>query len=79
MARTGDLAGAKREVQAMQELRAALAKSNQSYWADRIEEQMLAVSGCVALAEGTRDEALKLMGGRRCRVAATVLGCRGDR
>ena len=61
MARSGDLAGAKREVQAMQELRAALEKSNQSYWADRTEEQMLAVSGWVALAEGTRDEALKLM------------------
>ncbi len=63
MARTGDLAGAKREIQAMQELRAALEKSNQSYWADRTEEQMLAVSGWVALAEGSRDEALKFMRG----------------
>ena len=61
MARTGDLAGARREVQAMQELRAALEKSSQSYWADRTEEQMLAVSGWVAQAEGSRDEALKLM------------------
>jgi tetratricopeptide (TPR) repeat protein len=63
MARTGDLAGAKREIQAMQELRAALEKSNQSYWADRTEEQMLAVSAWVALAEGSRDEALKFMRG----------------
>jgi tetratricopeptide (TPR) repeat protein len=63
MARTGDLAGAKREIQAMQELRAALEKSNQSYWADRTEEQMLAVSGWVAFAEGSRDEALKFMRG----------------
>jgi tetratricopeptide (TPR) repeat protein len=61
MARGGDLAGAKREIQAMQELRAALEKSNQSYWADRTEEQMLAVSAWVALAEGKGDEALKLM------------------
>ena len=61
MARTGDAAGARREIQAMQELRAALEKSNQSYWADRTEEQMLAVSAWVAQAEGTRDEALKLM------------------
>ena len=61
MARSGDLAGAKGEIQAMQELRAALEKSNQSYWADRTEEQMLAVSAWVAYAEGKRDEALKLM------------------
>ena len=61
MARSGDLAGAKREIQAMQELRTALEKSNQSYWADRTEEQMLAVSAWVAYAEGTRDQALKLM------------------
>src|SRR6266705_1397513 len=61
MARRGDLAGAKREIQAMQELRATLEKSNQGYWADRTEEQMLAVSAWVALAEGTRDQALKLM------------------
>src|SRR6202007_3207557 len=42
-------------------LRTALEKSNQSYWADRTEEQMLAVSAWVALAEGTSDQALKLM------------------
>jgi tetratricopeptide (TPR) repeat protein len=61
MAKSGDLAGAKGEIQAMQELRAALEKSSQSYWADRTEEQMLAVSAWVASAEGKRDEALKLM------------------
>jgi len=61
MARSGDLAGARREIQAMQELRTELEKSNQGYWADRTEEQMLAVSAWVANAEGTRDEALKLM------------------
>ncbi len=61
MARSGDLAGAKREIQAIQELRSALEKSNQSYWADRTEEQMQAVSAWVALAEGARDQAVKLM------------------
>ena len=61
MARSGNLAGAKQEIQAMQDLRTALEKSNQSYWADRTEEQMLAVSAWVALAEGTSDQALKLM------------------
>ena len=61
MARSGDLAGAKGEIKAMQDLRTALEKSNQSYWADRTEEQMLAVSAWIAYAEGTRDQALKLM------------------
>ena len=61
MVRSGDLAGAKREIQALQELRAALEKSGQSYWADRSEEQILAVSAWVALAEGTREQAVKLM------------------
>src|SRR5215475_8806869 len=61
MARSGNFARAKREVQAMQDLRAALEKSSQSYWADRTEEQMLAVSAWVAQAEGNREQALKLM------------------
>jgi tetratricopeptide (TPR) repeat protein len=61
MARSGDLAGAKREVQALQEVRSTLEKSNQSYWADRSEEQMLAVSAWVALADGARDQAVTLM------------------
>ena len=61
MARSGDVAGARREIQAMQDLRSVLEKSNQSYWADRTEEQMLAVSAWVARAEGAREQAGKLM------------------
>ena len=61
MARSGDAAGAKREIEEMQALRGALQKSDQSYWADRTEEQMLAVSAWVALAEGNRAQAEKLM------------------
>jgi tetratricopeptide (TPR) repeat protein len=61
MARSGDAAGAKREIEAMQALRGALQKSDQSYWADRTEDQMLAVSAWVALAEGNRAQAEKLM------------------
>src|SRR5262249_41977030 len=57
MARSGNLAGARGEIQAMQELRAALEKSNQGYWADRTEEQMLAVSAWTAQAEGKADAA----------------------
>ena len=61
MARAGDLGNAKGEIEAMKTLRAALEKANQSYWADRSEEQILAVSAWVALAEGANDQALKFM------------------
>ena len=61
MARTGDLAGARAEVEAMQALRTRLEKSDNSYWADRTEEQMLAVSAWVAFAEGNMDRAEEFM------------------
>ena len=61
MARSGDVIGAKREIAEMKTLRSTLEKSNLSYWADRTEEQMLAVSAWAALAEGAREEALKFM------------------
>ena len=50
MARSGDLAGARAEIEAITTLRAALEKSNQSYWADRSEEQILAISAWIALS-----------------------------
>ena len=46
----------KQEIQALQELRTALQQVNQSYWADRTEEQRLAVSAWVAQAEGHRSK-----------------------
>lgn len=61
MARSGDLAGAKAEIEIMQGLREKLEKSNNSYWADRTEEQMLAVSGWIALAENDKGQAEKFM------------------
>jgi tetratricopeptide (TPR) repeat protein len=61
MARTGNVAGAKAEVEAMKAARAALERVNDSYWADRTEEQMLAVLGWIALKEGARDQAVKFM------------------
>jgi len=57
MARSGDLAGAKAEIEAIKALRAALEKSNQSYWADRSEEQILAILAWIA----AHDQALKFM------------------
>src|SRR5262249_40214696 len=45
----------------MKALRTALQRADQSYWADRTEEQMLAISAWVAVKEGTRDQAVRLM------------------
>ena len=61
LALTGNVAGARREIAALNALRATLQKSDQGYWADRTEEQVLTISAWVALAEGNRPEALKLM------------------
>ena len=61
MARSGDVAGAKREIEAIQGLQKALLKAKDSYWAARSGEQVLAVSAWVAHAEGAREQAVKLM------------------
>jgi tetratricopeptide (TPR) repeat protein len=61
MARSGDLASAKAEIEAIKALRAMLEKANQSYWADRLEEQILTISAWIALKEDARDQAIKLM------------------
>jgi tetratricopeptide (TPR) repeat protein len=61
MARSGDVANAKQEIEAIKALRDALAQASQSYWADRSEEQMLAATAWVALAEGDGERAMKLM------------------
>ncbi|HSE85409.1 MAG TPA: hypothetical protein VLJ79_04230 [Candidatus Binatia bacterium] len=61
MARSGDVTGAKREIEAIQGIQKALLKAKDSYWAARSEEQSLAVSAWVALAEGSLEQAVKLM------------------
>lgn len=61
MTRTNDLAGAKGELAAMQKLRATLEKTDNAYWADRTEEQMLAVTAWLALAEGDKAKAEQFM------------------
>src|SRR5262249_56357485 len=61
MARSGDLAGAKSEIEALQGIKTALEKAKDSYWAARSQEQILAVSAWVAHAEGAREQAVKLM------------------
>src|SRR5262249_43094314 len=61
MARSGDVAGAKREIEEIEGLRKALEKTKDTYWAARSEEQILAVSAWVAVAEGSREQAVKIM------------------
>jgi tetratricopeptide (TPR) repeat protein len=61
MARSGNLAGAKAEIEEMKALRTALQRADQSYWADRTEEQMLAISAWIAAKEGARDQAVRFM------------------
>jgi tetratricopeptide (TPR) repeat protein len=61
MARSGDVTGAQREIDAMQRLRQAMEKAGDSYWADRTGEQMLAVSAWVALEQGAWEKATALM------------------
>src|SRR5215468_197590 len=61
MARSGDVAGAKNEVEAIQGIQKALLKDKDAYWAARSQEQILTVSAWVALSEGSREQAVKLM------------------
>src|SRR5262245_11795191 len=61
MARSGDVAGAKREIAEIQGIQKALLKAKDSYWAARSEEQIQAVSAWVAFSEGSREQAVKLM------------------
>jgi tetratricopeptide (TPR) repeat protein len=61
MARSGNLAGARAEIEEMKGLRTVLQRADQSYWADRTEEQMLAISAWIAAKEGARDQAERFM------------------
>jgi hypothetical protein len=61
LARTGRVREARLEIEAMTALQAALDKASDKYWADRTREQVLAVSAWIALAEGARDDAVRLM------------------
>ena len=60
-ARSGDLTAAQQGLDKLNDLRAALEKANQSYWAEQVEIQALAVSAWMAEAKGQKDEAAKFM------------------
>jgi len=61
MARSGDVAGAKQEVDALKRLRSELAQSKEDYWAARTDEEIAAVAAWVAQVEDNRTWAEKLM------------------
>jgi predicted Zn-dependent protease len=60
MARGGDLAGARSEIEALKALKHSLDKTS-AYWAARTEEQIYAISAWIARAEGDRERAETLM------------------
>jgi tetratricopeptide (TPR) repeat protein len=61
MTRAGNVKGARGEIDALTSLRAALLKSGDSYWAERLAEQVLAVSAWASLAEGAPAKAIEAM------------------
>jgi hypothetical protein len=60
-ARSGEIAAAEREVDRLNELRAALENATQSYWATQVEVQMLAASAWIAQAKSEKETAQKMM------------------
>jgi tetratricopeptide (TPR) repeat protein len=62
-ARSGEVAAAEKDAQALARLHQALQDAKSNYWATEVEVQRLAVAGWIALAQGKADDALKFMRG----------------
>jgi tetratricopeptide (TPR) repeat protein len=60
-ARSGDVGAAKADIGKLQEFKAALDRTGQTYWAGQVHIQILAAQAWAAQAEGNRTEALRLM------------------
>jgi tetratricopeptide (TPR) repeat protein len=60
-ARGGDATAAQKDVDRLEALRDALTQAKNGYWAEQVEVQRRAAAAWVALAQGRRDDALKLM------------------
>ena len=58
-ARTGDVAGAKREIDKLAAARDALLEAKNKYWSDQVEAERRAVAAILAQTEGRHDEALR--------------------
>jgi tetratricopeptide (TPR) repeat protein len=60
-ARSGDVAVAEKEAEALGAMHKALQDAKNTYWATELEVQRLATAAWIALAKKSNDEALKLM------------------
>jgi tetratricopeptide (TPR) repeat protein len=60
-ARGGDPAAAGPSVERLRGLRGRLAEAGDAYWAEQVQIQETAAAAWIALAEGRREEALRLM------------------
>jgi len=60
-ARSGDAAAAQADIDKLKELRGALEKVNQSYWAGQVEIQILGAQAWLAQGQGNKADALKFM------------------
>jgi hypothetical protein len=60
-ARSGDAAAARPDLTRLAELRDQLRAARNTYWAGQVEIQRLAAAAWTALAQGQREDALKLM------------------
>ena len=59
--RTGDLAGARKDIQRLSQIQGALLEQKIAYWATAVEVQRRAATAWLTLAEGQPDEAVRLM------------------
>ena len=66
-ARSGDPAGPKTDLERIQALGRKLADAGDTYWAEQVRIQETAAAAWIALVDGRRDEAVRLM-----RVAADL-------
>lgn len=60
-ARTGDITGARREVEKLQSLRDTLVQAKNTYWADQVEVQRRAAVAALARAQGQNQDAVNLL------------------
>lgn len=59
--RSGDVAGASKDIERLSVIQNSLAKARDIYWATQVEIQRQAAAAWLAHAEGRQEEALKLM------------------
>ena len=60
-ARSGDTAGANKDIERLTSIQKSLAEAKENYWATQVEIQRRAAAGWLAHAEGQNEEALKLV------------------